>query len=230
MKKICEAGYLLLAGWLFLSASFSWAADDVRPSGQDDQIIKVSVRDRDFEMKDISSEGGDSSSPLAGEASSKIYTVAQVIDGETILLNGGQRVKLIGVDAPPVFPEDLDFSLYFPSAAEYEALAAWGVDIGTLARLGRESRRFVQELIHSEQSVRVVFSDVAKKDEGDGRPAFIYIQKGSALVVKEFLLNNAVIVNGYGMAEAIPGDQELEDQFRANAEQARQQRRGLWNQ
>lgn len=39
------------------------------------------------------------------ETSSKLYVVAQAVDGDTILLTNGEYVRYIGIDTPEIFPK-----------------------------------------------------------------------------------------------------------------------------
>jgi len=69
--------------------------------------------------------------------SSKIYTVERVIDGDTIKLTNGERVRLIGIDTPESHEND----------KAMRDSKRTGQDLETINRMGQEAMEFAKELV-----------------------------------------------------------------------------------
>ena len=71
-------------------------------------------------------------------ADTKTFQVQQVVDGDTLLLATGERVRLIGIDAPE--------RRVNPKAKKDAQRSA--EDIETIIAMGKKSTRFVESLVH----------------------------------------------------------------------------------
>lgn len=187
---------------------------------------------------------------IAGSVQAETFTVKQVVDGETLLLTNGQTVKLIGVDAPPYFGEvDNDFFYtYDPSDEIREDLEKWNVDIGTLAKMGKEATEFVKGLGVEGKEVRLEFDGQEKNSRGQ-LLAYVWaienIPKGVSIVhpysyygttelgdhgglVVQTFLNASIIKTGYVQPMTIPPNVKYADLFKELYEKARESQKGLW--
>lgn len=194
---------------------------------------------------------------IATTAFAEIYTVERVIDGDTIVVTTpegkSETVELIGVDAPPVFPEGIDLTMYEPSGEEREALQKWGVNIGTLAKIGEEATKFVNSVLSLgmgqramerggiDSRVKLEF-DMQEKDKHDKLLAYVYVwvcsecDPGFPESVKRIyneadyyvFLNALIIQSGYATPMIVQPNLKYADLFRNLYEEAKKEKRGLW--
>jgi len=149
------------------------------------------------------------SSPLAAD----FYTVKRVIDGDTLLLANGERVRLIGVDTPEVHVSN---KLYRDAERSRR-------DIKTIRRLGRRASAFVRKLVQGKR-VRLEYDQanaaIGHRDRYRRILAYVYLEDGT-------FLNAEIIRQGYGVAYTrYPFKYAAE--FRRYEREAREKGRGLW--
>ncbi|MGC1272677.1 MAG: thermonuclease family protein [Planctomycetaceae bacterium] len=63
-------------------------------------------------------ENGDAP-PVDTTEPDQTYVVKRVVDGDTLLLDGGERVRLLGVDTPETVREDFPVELWGPEASQF---------------------------------------------------------------------------------------------------------------
>jgi len=136
--------------------------------------------------------------------------VKRVVDGDTLQLDNGERVRLIGIDTPEVHQSD---KLFRDSQRS-------GEDIRTIQEMGRRSSEFTRELVEG-KSVRLEF-DVEKHDKYNRLLAYVYLVDDGTFV------NAEIITNGYASLMSIPPNIKYADKFQRLYQEARQERRGLW--
>ena len=141
--------------------------------------------------------------PPVASASDKLpsgvdLTVRKVVDGDTIEVSGGERVRLIGVDTPETKAPDRPVGCY-----------------------GREASRFTAGLLPPGTGVRLV-GDVEQRDRYGRLLAYVY-RRADGLFVNAELLRR-----GFAQALTIPPNVAHTDQFAHLARQARESSQGLW--
>ena len=141
--------------------------------------------------------------PRAGPASGGLpagldVTVERVVDGDTIVVSGGERVRLIGVDTP----ETND-----PRRA--------------VGCFGRQASEFTSTLLPTGSRVRLV-GDVEQRDRFGRLLAYVYRQADGLFVNAELLRR------GFGQVLTIPPNVAHSEEFVALSREARQEERGLW--
>ena len=124
--------------------------------------------------------------------------VRKVVDGDTLEIAGGERVRLIGVDTPETNAPNRPVGCY-----------------------GREASRFTASLLPPGTPVRLV-GDVEQRDRYDRLLAYVY-RRSDGLFVNAELLRR-----GYAQVLTIPPNVAHTDQFVAIARQAREGSQGLW--
>lgn len=139
----------------------------------------------------------------------KVYRVTHVIDGDTLVLNTREHVRLIGIDAPEIqqnakFERDLQRR----HLGRKEAL-----------EMGRKSHRFVKDLVEGKQ-VRLEF-DVKKYDDYHRILAYVYLLNGQ-------FVNAQIVKAGYAYAYKIKPDLRYASLFNQLYNEACQYHRGLW--
>ena len=145
---------------------------------------------------------------------SDLFTIKRVIDGDTLLLGNGERVRLIGVDTPEVHT-----SKKLQKDAERSQS-----DIETIRRLGMKSSAFVKKLVVQSKRVRLEYDQanaaIGQRDRYGRILAYVYLDEGT-------FLNAEIVKQGYGVAYTKYPFNYMEE-FRVYEREAREQKKGLW--
>lgn len=163
-----------------------------------------------YSGQDISyAEEGKISFPAGRSHDYGSITVKRVIDGDTLLLENGQRVRLIGIDTPEIHESK---KLYRDSKKNDQ-------DIAEIKALGQKSYEFTKNLVEGKK-VRLEF-DVERKDRYSRLLAYVYLQDGR-------FVNAEIVGQGYASLLTIPPNVKFADMFLQLYRQARANRLGLW--
>jgi len=132
--------------------------------------------------------------PVLGDDTS----VVRVIDGDTIEVSGGTRVRFIGIDTPET------------------------VDPGSPVQcFGPEATRYARELLPVGTGVRLVY-DVERMDRFGRTLAYVYKLADGVFV------NRAIARNGFAVQATFPPNVAHVEEFRAAVTDARNTNLGLW--
>ncbi len=127
--------------------------------------------------------------------------VTRVVDGDTIIVGAGERIRLIGVDTPETKHPQKPVEYY-----------------------GKEATAFTRRMVRGKR-VRLEFdqtnSQMGHKDKYKRTLAYVFLEDGT-------FLNAEIVKQGYGHAYTRFPFKYL-DEFRRYEREAREQRRGLWN-
>ncbi len=129
--------------------------------------------------------------------------VIKVIDGDTIEIEGGQKVRYIGIDTPET---------KHPQKA--------------VQCFGKEASEKNKELVE-EKRVRLE-KDVSEKDKYGRLLRYVYLPAGKA-GVGEIFINDYLVRQGYAYAATFPPDVKYQQLFLDAQKEARENNRGLWN-
>jgi micrococcal nuclease len=135
--------------------------------------------------------------------------VTRVIDGDTIQLESGERVRLIGIDTPEIHVSD---KLHRDSQRS-------GQDARTIKAMGKKAHEFTKALIEGRR-VSLEF-DVEKYDIYDRLLAYVYLKDGT-------FVNAEIVKQGYASLMTFPPNVKYADVFLKFSQEAREQERGLW--
>jgi micrococcal nuclease len=124
--------------------------------------------------------------------------VRRVVDGDTLEVTGGERVRLIGVDTPESVAPDRPVGCF-----------------------GKEASRFTASLVPPGTQIRLV-GDVEQRDRYGRLLAYVYRQADGLFVNAELLRQ------GYAQLLTIPPNIAHTDEFTAIAGRAREGAQGLW--
>ena len=124
--------------------------------------------------------------------------VQEVVDGDTIEVSGGERVRLIGVDTPETKAPNQPVGCF-----------------------GQEASTFTASLLPPGTPVRLV-GDVEQRDRFGRLLAYVY-RRSDGLFVNAELLRR-----GFAQVLTIPPNIAHTDEFAAIARQAREGSQGLW--
>jgi micrococcal nuclease len=135
--------------------------------------------------------------------------VKRVVDGDTLLLETGDRVRLIGIDTPEMHE----------SNKLYRDAQRTGSDTATIQKMGRRAYEFTRNLAEGKR-VSLEF-DVEKRDRYKRLLAYVYLKDGR-------FLNAEIVKEGYASLMTIPPNVKYADLFLRLYQEARQSSRGLW--
>jgi micrococcal nuclease len=135
--------------------------------------------------------------------------VKRVVDGDTIQLETGERVRLIGIDTPEMHESN---KLYRDSRKTNQ-------DVQTIKEMGTRAYQFTKALIEGKR-VRLEF-DVEKHDKYDRLLAYVYLKDGT-------FVNAEIVKQGYASLMTIPPNVKYAELFSKLYREARENRRGLW--
>ncbi len=149
--------------------------------------------------------------PLAHPAAAKgeLFYVSRVVDGDTLKLSNGERVRLIGVDTP---------ELHYSEKLLRDAKRS-GKDIRAIQALGRMASDFTKALCQGKK-VRLEF-DVERRDRYGRILAYVYLEDGQ-------FVNARILEEGFGQIMTIPPNVKYAGLFLKLESSARDNRRGLW--
>lgn len=125
-------------------------------------------------------------------------TVSRVIDGDTIGIDTGAKVRYIGVDTPETKHPRKGVEFY-----------------------GKEAFSFNKQLVGGRR-VRLE-CDVQKRDRYGRLLAYVYLPDGT-------FVNAELVRKGYARVSTYPPNVKYQELFLRLEQQARQKKRGLWNQ
>lgn len=150
---------------------------------------------RTFDPKDILKEG-QSEMGIEGER----VRVTKVIDGDTIEIEGGLKVRYIGVDTPETVDPRRPVQCF-----------------------GKEAANKNRELVEGE--VIILEKDVSDTDKFGRLLRYIYLPLEDR---KLLFINDYLIREGFAKASSFPPDIKYQEQFLQAEQEARNQGRGLW--
>ena len=155
------------------------------------------------------SEDGKFSIPFGKSYNYTNILVARVVDGDTLKLENGERVRLIGIDTPEMHESE---KLYRDSARTEQ-------DISTIQKLGRRAYEFTKNLVEGKR-VSLEF-DVEKHDRYGRLLAYVYLKDGT-------FVNARIVEEGYASLMTFPPNVKYADLFLKLLQEARNSRKGLW--
>jgi micrococcal nuclease len=139
--------------------------------------------------------------PCAGLESGPTHSVARVLDGETLVLDDGSEVRLIGALAPRALDADAEPGAWPVEAAAAEALRALVLGKSIELRFARE-----------------------RTDRYGRLQALAFLIEGDA----RRWVQGVLLQQGLARAYAVAGDRRCSEDLLAAELSAREARRGLW--
>jgi endonuclease YncB( thermonuclease family) len=136
--------------------------------------------------------------------------VKRAVDGDTLLLESGERVRLIGIDTP---------ELHASSKLNRDAQRS-KQDTKTIQEMGKRAAEFTRNLVEGKR-VRLEF-DVDKYDKYKRLLAYVYLVSDGTFV------NARIIEEGYASVMTYPPNVKHADKFVKLYREARENNRGLW--
>jgi micrococcal nuclease len=137
--------------------------------------------------------------------------VTRAVDGDTLVLENNERVRLIGIDSPEMHDSDK-----LNRDAQQRSQ-----DIETIKQMGRQSYKFTRDLVEGKR-VRLEF-DVERLDKYKRMLAYVYLPDGT-------FLNAKIVEQGYASLLTYSPNVRYADLFLKLYTEARKNQRGLWGQ
>ncbi len=139
-----------------------------------------------------------------------LRTVTRVFDGDTIQLENGEKVRLIGVDTPEIHDDDGRNAAHASRFRKSEAL---------IDEFSEKAKDFTERAVLG-RKVRLEY-DWERRDKFGRTLAYVYRDPDG------FFLNAEILMRGCGFAYTrFPF--KYRDEFRSYEEGARRGREGLW--
>jgi len=139
-----------------------------------------------------------------------VVRIKRVVDGDTLLLTNGEKVRLIGIDAPE--------SKLNPRAEKQGEME--GKDLKTIISMGKRATKFVQDLVRPGDQVKIEY-DAEKRDKYGRLLGYVYLFNGK-------MLNEEILKAGYANLLTHPPNLKYQDVFLKAYREARENGRGLW--
>lgn len=156
-------------------------------------------------------------------------TVKHVIDGDTLILNNGEHVRLIGIDSPEARDDDKSRRDARRNRENLDSILA----------KGKKASRFTRELAQGKE-VRLEY-DAQKRDKYGRLLAYVYdvgTYKNAGDVISpagyemvrgnQIFINATVVKSGYASPLTIPPNMKYAKLFKELYQNAREHKRGLW--
>ncbi len=154
-------------------------------------------------------ENGRVSIPFGAAHSYEDIAVKRVVDGDTLQLASGERVRLIGIDTP---------EMHHSKKLERDSKRS-GEDAAAIQEMGRRAYAYSRALLEGKR-VRLEF-DVERTDRYERLLAYVYLKDGT-------MANEEIIRQGYASLMTIPPNVKYVERFKEAYRQAREEKRGLW--
>ncbi len=135
--------------------------------------------------------------------------VTRAVDGDTLVLENNERVRLIGIDTP---------EMHESNKLNRDAQRS-GQDVEAIKQLGRQSYEFTKKLVEGKR-VRLEF-DFERYDKYKRILAYVYLEDGT-------FLNAMIVQEGYASLMTYPPNVKYADLFLKLYQEARKNQRGLW--
>jgi micrococcal nuclease len=135
--------------------------------------------------------------------------VTRAVDGDTLVLENNERVRLIGIDTP---------EMHESNKLNRDAQRS-GQAVEAIKQLGRQSYGFTKKLVEGKR-VRLEF-DVERYDKYKRILAYVYLEDGT-------FVNAKIVEEGYASLMTYPPNVKYVDLFLKLYQEARENKRGLW--
>lgn len=131
-------------------------------------------------------------------------TVTRVVDGDTVEIDNGEKVRLIGVNAPETVKPDAPA---FP--------------------MGKEASDFTKSQLEGKRVL--LETDVQTRDRYGRTLGYLYVKDPKSRDdVEKYMFNAILIREGYAQLMTVPPNVKYSDLFVKLQKQAREQNKGLW--
>jgi micrococcal nuclease len=154
-----------------------------------------------FRDKGVTTDSQNSTPPSVEGIASDLVLVSRVIDGDTIEIEGGTKVRLIGIDTPEMFKK------------------------GETECFGEEAKNYLEDLV-SGKMVKLD-KDISDTDRYGRLLRYAYTDFSDES--DAIFINDILVRNGYARTSTFPPDVKNKDTFLESEKYARDNYLGLWS-
>lgn len=133
---------------------------------------------------------------------SSAVLVTRIIDGDTIVIEGGQKVRYIGINTPETVHPTKPVECY-----------------------GHEASNKNRELVEGKKVI--LEKDVSETDKYGRLLRYVYLPSGQT-DESDIFVNDYLVKEGYANSSSFPPDVKYQDKFVNSEKEARGNNRGLW--
>jgi micrococcal nuclease len=159
---------------------------------------------------EYSAEEGKFMIPLGRNYNYANILVTRVIDGDTLELENGDRLRLIGIDTPEIHQSQ---KLLRDSRRSKQ-------DIQTIQALGQRAKVFTRQLVERKR-VSLEF-DIERYDRYNRLLVYVFLKDGT-------FVNARIVEAGYAQLLTVPPNVKYVDLFKKLYKEARLNKKGLWS-
>lgn len=141
-----------------------------------------------------------SATPISSKVQGEEFKVSKVVDGDTIEIEGGQKVRYIGIDTPETVDPRRPVGCF-----------------------GKESSDENKKIVEGKSVI--LEKDISETDKFGRLLRYVYLKEdnGNLLFINDYLVRQ-----GFAKASTYPPDVKFATQFVEAEREARENNRGLW--
>lgn len=141
-----------------------------------------------------------SSTPISPKIQNEEFKVSRIVDGDTIEISTGEKVRYIGIDTPETVDPRRPVGCFGKEASDENKKIVGGKSV-------------------------ILEKDISERDKYNRLLRYVYIKQtnGNLLFVNDYLVRQ-----GFAKASTYPPDVKFAGQFVEAEREARENNRGLW--
>lgn len=160
-------------------------------------------------LKNYDSQKAEFKFPFGRDYNYSSILVTRVVDGDTLQLEDGERLRLIGIDTPEMHESD---KLERDSRSSQQ-------DKEAIIEMGRRAYEFTKKLVEGRRvSIEL---DAEPRDKYRRLLGYVYLEDGT-------FVNAEIVKQGYASLLTIPPNVRHAELFLNLYREARENKRGLW--
>jgi len=137
------------------------------------------------------------------EIEAEEYTVTRVLDGDTIVVNGGAKVRYIGINTPEFYGDSENTECFAQEAKQRNEQFVLGKKV-------------------------LLKRDLSETDEYGRLLRYVYLNDPMSSPYEATSINEVLVHEGYAFARAFPPDIALQETLGQLEKDAEENGRGLW--
>lgn len=176
--------------------------DNSKNSAKQEEVVKAEEAKKQEEA--AKAEEAKKQEELINSMNLEQVLVARVVDGDTLELNDGRKVRLIGVNTPESTTRTEE---YGKEASKYTTEQLEGKKVWI--------QKDISETDRYSRYLRIVWTQVPKNDMAEEE-------------IRNKMFNAQLVLNGYAEPSTYPPDVKYSQYFKGFAMEARDENKGLW--
>lgn len=219
MKKISKSKFIIIAGFVLSSmlmvactdndsAESNNKAEETATTEQTSNEAKLTEEEQQAKEEQAKQDAAKKAEEEKQAAAQKLglvaATISRVVDGDTVQLSDGSKVRLVGVNTPESTTRTEE---YGKEASNYTKSKLEGKQVWL--------QKDVSETDRYQRLLRIVWLDIPTDDMDDQE-------------IRTKMFNADLVINGYAEPSTYPPDVKYSEYFVKYAREAREANKGLW--